>query len=107
MRYGGNCHDFFNPDKACGLANVAARVRCDDVDLAELIGNEVEGGYLVRRKDIQVFERQLKKLCNQAQRLEGKRVVVRENFIVTAYHARRGKEQRLLRNADDRSLVRT
>lgn len=76
----------------------------DDIELVEFIGSEVEGGYLVRRKDVQAFERQLKKLWNRARRLEGERVVVEGNAVVTAYRARQGKERRLLRNTDERSL---
>jgi hypothetical protein len=50
------------------------------------------------------FERQLKKLWNQARRLKGKRVVVEGNAVVTAYRARQGKERHLLHNTDERSL---
>jgi hypothetical protein len=79
-------------------------IRFDDVKLIESIGTEVEGGYLVRRKDVQAFEHELKKLADQARRLEGKRVVVEDDAVVTAYQARKRKERRLLRNAEDRSL---
>jgi hypothetical protein len=74
-------------------------IRLDDLELAELIGTEVEGGCLVRRKDVQAFERVLKKLRDQARRLAGKRVVQAGDAVVTAYHAGRTKERRLLRDA--------
>ena len=76
----------------------------DDIELVESIGTEVEGGYLVRRKDVQAFEQRLKKLGDWARRLEGKRVVVKDDIVVTAYHAQKGKERRLLRSANDRPL---
>jgi hypothetical protein len=79
-------------------------IRLDDLELAEFIGTEVKDGCLVRRKDVQAFERVLKKLAGQARRLAGKRVVRLEEAVVTAYHANRCKERRLLRGADDRSL---
>ena len=79
-------------------------IRPDDVELAELIGTEVEGGCLVRRKDVQAFERVLKKLADQARRLSGKRIVRPGDAIVTAYHATRNKGRRLLRGADERLL---
>jgi len=79
-------------------------IRFDDVKLVESIGTEVEGGYLVRRKDVQAFEHELKKLADRARRLEGKRVVLKADAVVTAYHARKCKERRLLRNADERSF---
>lgn len=79
-------------------------IALNDLDLITWLGTEVEGGYLVRKKDVQAFERQLKKLWNQARRLEGKRVVVEGNAVVTAYRARQGKERHLLRNTDGRSF---
>lgn len=79
-------------------------IRLDDLELAELIGTEVEGGCLVRRKDVQAFERALKKLADQARRLSGKRVVRPGDAVVTAYHATRAKVRRLLRGIDDRLL---
>jgi hypothetical protein len=79
-------------------------IRLDDLELAEFIGTEVEGGCLVRRKDVQDFERVLKKLVGQARRLSGKRVVRSGDAVVTAYHAGHSKERHLLRGTDDRSL---
>ena len=71
-------------------------IRLDDLALAEFIGTEVEGGCLVRRKDVQEFERVLKKLRDQARRLCGRWVVRPGDAVVTAYHANRAKERRLL-----------
>jgi hypothetical protein len=68
-------------------------VGLDDIEIVESIGTEVEGGYLVRRKDVQAFEQQLKKLGDWARRLEGKRVVVKNNIVVTTYHARQTKQR--------------
>jgi hypothetical protein len=75
----------------------------DDIELVEFIGTEVEGGYLVRRRDVQAL-RELKQLWHRARRLQGKRVVVANDALVTAYHARQSKQRQLLRSADDRSL---
>jgi hypothetical protein len=36
-------------------------IRLDDLELAELIGTEVEGGYFVRRKDAQAYIRDRKR----------------------------------------------
>lgn len=77
----------------------------DDVELVELIGTEVEGGYLVLEKDYQSLERDLKRIREHARRLVGKRVVIDGDRILTAYHANRGKERRLLRSAQVRSLM--
>jgi hypothetical protein len=72
-------------------------IRKADVDLIMLIGTEVEDGFLVRSKDRQAAERELKQLLSQVRRLDGKRVVVADGRIITAYHARPGKERELLR----------
>src|SRR5204863_6984387 len=38
----------------------------DDLELIKWIGTEVEGGYLVREKDFQALDRELKQLRNDA-----------------------------------------
>ena len=63
---------------------------------------EVESGYLVREKDYQALDRELKQLRDHARRLVGKRLVVEGNRLVTAYHTARTKERRLLRGAGER-----
>lgn len=72
-------------------------IRPDDLEIAELIGTEVEGGCFVRQKDVQALECFLKQLADQARRLSGKRIVRAGDTIVTAYPANRSKERRLLR----------
>ena len=79
-------------------------IRLDDLELAEFIGTDVEGGCLVRRRDVEAFVHELKKLADQARRLEGKRTVRAGDTVVTAYHIKRAKERRLLRSADNRPL---
>jgi hypothetical protein len=76
-----------------------------DLQLIQFIGSEVEGGYLVRKKDFQVLDRELKQLHDHARRLVGKRLVIEGDRLVTAYHATRSKELQLLRSAPDRSLA--
>ena len=95
-----------NPTRHAILRMSQRCIRPDDLELAELIGTEVEGGYLVRRKDVQDYERDLKQRINRARRLAGKRVVRDGDAVITAYHTKPGKERRLLRGADDRSLRR-
>ena len=76
-------------------------IRCDDLQLIQSIGTEVEGGFLVRQKDFQALERELKKLRDHARRLVGKRVVRNGDAVITAYHAGHAKERRLLRQGYD------
>src|SRR5487761_1547695 len=80
-------------------------IRADDIELITTIGIEVEGGFFVRRKDVQSFERQLRRLSEQARRLQGKRIVLANDAVVSAYHARQGKERRLLRRSAHRSAA--
>ena len=63
-----------------GLAN-------EDIELICLIGTEVEGGFLVREKDFQSLERELKRLRDQVRKLVGKRLVLKGDRVITAYHA--------------------
>jgi hypothetical protein len=74
-------------------------IRATHLDLIKLIGTEVTDGYLVREKDCQAFESDLKRLMEHIHRLRGKRVVVADDRVVTAYHARRSTERRLLRSS--------
>jgi len=87
------------------LARMSQRgIGSDDLALITLIGTEVEGGYFVRDKDCQAVERELKHLIDRVRRLRGKRVVVSDNHVISAYHTRRNKERRLLRAAEQRCL---
>ncbi len=77
----------------------------EDLDLIRLLGIEVKDGYLVRAKECQAFERQLKRMLDRVRRLIGTRVVVAGDHIVTTYHARPTKERQVLRRAEDRELA--
>ena len=74
-------------------------IRFDDLELAELIGTEVEGGWYVRQKDAQAYIRDLKRDIDRARRLAGKRIVTDGDTVISAYHAGQAKERRLLRRA--------
>ena len=80
---------------AIRMAQRAIRVR--DAELIALFGTEVEDGYLVREKDYQQVERTLKELLSRFRLLVGKRLVVADGSIVTAYHTSRRQQRRLLR----------
>ena len=81
-------------------------IAASDVELIMEIGSAVPDGYLVRAKDCQALEATLKGLLKRVRRLEGKRVVVADGCLVTAYHADRSEERRLLRQASKRDLQR-
>lgn len=71
--------------------------RVGDAEWIMAVGTPVEGGYLVRTKDIELVEREMKSLLTRLRRLEGTRVVIDGDHVVTAYHPRPGKERQLLR----------
>lgn len=83
-------------------ARLAQRsIRVKDADLIAMIGTEVDGGYLVREKDVQDAQRLLKAILDRISRLRGKRLVVADGQVITAYHASKTYGRRLLRNAHE------
>jgi hypothetical protein len=79
-------------------------IQLKDAELIALVGTQVEDGYLVRAKDYQEIETDLKKLLARLRRIVGKRLVVADGHVVTAYHASRRYQRRLLRNAPESDL---
>jgi uncharacterized protein with von Willebrand factor type A (vWA) domain len=84
----------------------------NDPDLIALIGTEVDDGYFVRDQDCRQFEeelqqaeREIRGLRERARSLRGKRAVVVNGRLVTAYHAGRKDQRRLLRKATERDLT--
>ena len=81
------------------IARMAQRgIRLSDVDLALEIGTAVADGVLIRERDYQEIERATKEFLRRVRALKGKRLVVAGDTIVTAYHASRAEERRLLRH---------
>jgi len=79
-------------------------IRLKDADLIALIGTEVDGGYLVLTKDCQKIERELKRFLERVWRMCGKRLVVTNGQVLTAYTASRRYQRRLLRNVQECDL---
>jgi hypothetical protein len=75
-----------------------------DLDLAALLGREVEGGLLVLDKDCERVARELKYLAERVRRLGGLRLVQSDGVLVTAYRAKPKKQRRLTRGAPRRVL---
>ena len=74
-------------------------ISATDIDLILAIGSEAEGGFIVCRKDCDALEREVKQFLQRVRRLEGKRVVLRENKVVTAYHATENKRRQIRRSS--------
>ena len=79
-------------------------IQTKDAELIALIGTEVKDGYLVRQNDYQQAERVLKVLLARFRRLVGKRLVVADGSVMTAYHVSRAQQRRLLRRAPQSDL---
>jgi hypothetical protein len=75
-----------------------------DADLIAMVGTKVEDGYVLLEKDYQAVEHFIKKFLQRIRRLRGKRLVVIEGQIVTAFHATRRQHRQLLRGAHERDL---
>lgn len=81
------------------FARMAQRgIQPDDVDLILALGTEVDDGVLVRRKDVAVIEREMKALLKRLRRIEGKRLVVANGHLVSAFHATEREQSRLLKS---------
>jgi hypothetical protein len=74
-------------------------IRLKDAELIALVGTEVEDGYLVRAKDYQEIEAEIKGLLQRLRRTIGKRLIVADGQIVTVYHASKRQHRRLVRSA--------
>lgn len=80
------------------LTRMAQRgIRFTDIDVIMAVGTEVKDGILVRRKDVEMAERCLREAIKALRRVEGKRLVMADGQLLTAYHARGGVQRRLLR----------
>jgi hypothetical protein len=91
-----------------GAVRMAQRgIPARDAELIALIGTEVGDGYLVRCKDVQAAEREIKHLLARIRRLEGKRLVTADGRIITAYQATRRQQRGLLRRAHESDLRET
>lgn len=73
-------------------------IHSDDLDLILALGTEVDDGVLVRRKDVAVVEREMKAILKCLRRIEGKRLVVANGHLVTAFHATDREQSRLLKS---------
>lgn len=76
-------------------------ININDAELITLIGTEVEDGYFVRTKDGLELERFLSELLDRIKRIRGKRLVVANGTIVTAYRPSKRYQRRLLRSAHE------
>lgn len=79
--------------------------RPDDIGLVSLLGTEVEGGYLLCRRDCDALIRDMKQVIAQVERLRGTRIVTDGDVLVTAYRASPRRSRRLLRGVPDRDMT--
>jgi hypothetical protein len=75
------------------------------LQLIQLIGTEVEDGFLVLNRDCLAIEHELKRLQDRIRRLRGKRLVVADGHVVTAYRAGKATQRRLVRQPGDREFI--
>ena len=75
-----------------------------DAELIPLIGTEVDDGFLVRTKDCQHIEREMKRLLDRIWRMCGKLLIVQNGQVVTAYQPSKRRQRQLIRNAYEHDL---
>ena len=94
----------FTPTDHATIRMAQRGMSLGDAELAALIGTEVDDGYLVLAKNCTKLESELKALLDRVRRLQGKRLVVANGRIVTAYNASKRNARRLLRDAQESDL---
>ncbi len=93
------------PLTAHAMVRMAQRgIRIEESDLIVQFGTPVDDGFLFREEDCQALESEMKMWLERIKRLRGKRLVVANGQIVTAYHATKRQRRRLLRYAHERDL---
>jgi len=73
-------------------------IRQSDAPLIMAIGTEVEGGYLVRKTDIEQAEQDGMADPDHLRRLQGKRMVAHGGLVTTGYHASSRKARQLMKS---------
>lgn len=73
-------------------------IRQKDLELLMKHGSEVQDGYFMTNRDADRVIRRLKETIRALERLKGKRAVVTENAVVTAFHVSPRTERSLLRH---------
>jgi hypothetical protein len=87
------------------LIRMAQRgIRIRDAELIELVGSEVDDGFIVLDQDCRKLETDLKRLLDAVRRVRGKRLVVAEGHVITAYYPSKRRQRRLLRDAYEREF---
>lgn len=77
-----------------------------ELEIAKRIGTPVEGGLLVLSRDAIADAADLRRQADRIRQLANTRSVFAGDAVVTVYRARRGKQQRLLRTAEESDLRR-
>jgi len=73
-----------------------------DAEMIVKFGTEVEDGFIFLGKNCADLEGELKAALQQVRHLRGKRVVLEDGHLVTAYHATRKTTHKLLNLSEER-----
>jgi hypothetical protein len=79
-------------------------IRMEESELIAQYGTPVADGYLFREEDYEVLENEMMMWLERIRRLRGKRLIIADGRVVTAYHATKKQRRRLLRHANERDL---
>ena len=95
----------FKATKHAGQRLAQRAISMTDAEMIVNFGTEVEDGYVFLNKDCAAIERELRKALQHVQQLRGKRIVIEEGRLVTAYHATTATMHRLLKFGEERQMV--
>jgi hypothetical protein len=67
-----------------------------DAELIMAVGSETSAGFMITEKDLANFERKIKDAMKKVRRLKNKHLIVDGSVIITAYHATRKQQSKIL-----------
>ena len=73
-----------------------------DAEMILKFGTEVDDGFIFLGKNCDDLESELKAAIQQVRHLRGKRIVLDDGHLVTAYHATKTTTRKLLHRSEER-----
>lgn len=88
--------------KHASLRLAQRAISISDVDMIMGFGTEVDDGYIFLNQNCDALESELKAALQRVRKLRGKRIVVGNGQVITAYRATAATTRKLLRFSEKR-----
>lgn len=72
-----------------------------DSEMIVKFGAEVDDGFILLAKNCSELETELRAALQQVRRLRGKRIVLKDGHLITAYHAAKSTTRKLLQRSEE------